>query len=148
MGKRQLLDERGFTLLELIVTLAIVAMAIALAMPTIGRSTETIRARAEVARFTAMLRHAREQAITTRRTHAFVVDVAGHKVNLMAGEDVRETRALASDFSVRADPPAAVTVRFEPYGGSSGGLFHVLSGAVRYRVSVDAVTSRVRVDRE
>lgn len=148
MGRRQAVGERGFTLLELVVTLMVLALAIGLAMPAIGRSTETIRTRAEVARFAALLRHAREQAITTRRAHSFVVDPAAHRVRIVAGDDeVRETRALSADLTVEAEPPTALAVRFEPHGVSTGGDFRVASGAARYRVTVDALTGRVRAER-
>ena len=70
MGNRSEIGARGFTLIELIVTLLVVAVAIGLVAPAIGRSTEGVRARAEVAGFSATLRHAREQAITTRQTLA------------------------------------------------------------------------------
>jgi len=39
-------------------------------------------------------------------------------------------------------------VHFEPQGTSSGGAFHVSSGKISYRVTVDAVTGRVRNQRE
>jgi hypothetical protein len=38
-------------------------------------------------------------------------------------------------------------VRFEPWGGSSGGDFTLTSSGRRYRVTVDAVTGRVRTER-
>ena len=138
-------NARGFTLIELVVTLLVLAIAVAVVTPTIGRSTENLRARAQVARLTAMLRHAREQAITTRRTHALVVD---HRLTIMAGEDVTATRTLPADVMIEAFPPPALTVRFEPYGVSNGGDFRVQSGPVRYRVVVDGLTGRVKVDRE
>jgi prepilin-type N-terminal cleavage/methylation domain-containing protein len=59
-------NERGFTLLELIVTLIVIALAVGLAVPAIGRSTESLRVRAEVAGFSAMLRHARERSSPAR----------------------------------------------------------------------------------
>jgi hypothetical protein len=49
---------------------------------------------------------------------------------------------------VVANPPPALTVRFEPQGSSSGGEFHLTSGDIRYRVTVEAVTGRVRNQRE
>ena len=67
-------SARGFTLLELIVTLAVLALAVAVVTPAIGRGTDGLRARAEVAGFAATLRHAREQAITTQRPYRVVVD--------------------------------------------------------------------------
>src|SRR5258705_11080344 len=95
----------GFTLLELIVTLAILAVVVALVMPSIGRSTEGVRMRAEVAGFSALLRHARERAIVTQKAQAVVVDVAAQRISVRAGGpdgEVRETRALPDRLTVEA----------------------------------------------
>ena len=143
------INQQGFTLLELIATLLVMALAVALAAPTIGRSTETIRMRAEVARFSAILRHARQEAIATRQPHSVVVDPVGRRVAITAGEDeVREARPLPPELLIDADPPTALTVRFEPQGVSNGGSFRLASGNIRYRVRVDALTGRVKADRE
>jgi type II secretion system protein H len=148
MGRGEALNnQRGFTLLELIVTLLIIALAVGLAVPTIGRSTETVRVRAEVAGFSAMLRHARERAIVTRTAQAVVIDLNERRISRLAGGpegEVRETRMLPERLRVEAEPPAALTVRFEPAGGSSGADFRLQSGSVAYRVTVDALTGRVR----
>jgi prepilin-type N-terminal cleavage/methylation domain-containing protein len=144
-------DERGFTLLELIVTLIVIALAVGLTVPAIGRFTESIRARAEVAGFSAMLRHARERAIVTRTAQAVVIDITGRRVSRLAGGpdgEVRQTRALSERLIVEADPPPALTVRFEPQGGSSGGDFRLTSGSIAYRVTVDPLTGRVRSSRQ
>jgi len=152
MGYRaELTDRRGFTLLELVVTLSVLALAVGLAIPTIARSTDAIRVRADVAGFSALLRHARERAIVTRTSQAVVVDPAGRRINLVAGGpegDVRESRALPERLTVEADPPPALVVRFEPQGGSSGGDFRLSSNGVVYRVTVDALTGRVRSSRQ
>jgi prepilin-type N-terminal cleavage/methylation domain-containing protein len=149
MGQQPKVDARGFTLLELIVTLVVLAVAVGLVAPTIGRSTETLRTRAEVAGFSATFRHAREQAITTRQPFTVVVNPRNHLMTVTTGEDeVRWTRALSNRLEIRAETPGALTVRFEPQGTSSGGEFHLISGKISYRVSVDAVTGRVRNQRE
>ena len=60
MGRqRHQVDDRGFTLLELIVSLFVIALAVGLVVPAVGRGTETLRGRSEVAGFSAMLRMAR-----------------------------------------------------------------------------------------
>jgi prepilin-type N-terminal cleavage/methylation domain-containing protein len=149
MGQQPKVDARGFTLLELIVTLVVLAVAVGLVAPTIGRSTDTLRTRAEVAGFSATFRHAREQAITTRQPFTVVVNPTNHLMTVTTGEDeVRWTRALSNRLEIRAERPGALTVRFEPQGTSSGGEFHLISGKISYRVSVDAVTGRVRNQRE
>jgi prepilin-type N-terminal cleavage/methylation domain-containing protein len=149
MGQREEITRstRGFTLLELIVTLFVVALAVGITVPTIARSTDGIKARAEVARFSAILRHTRERAITTRTAHAVVIDPQAHKMTVHAGGpegEVRETRALPVRLLVEATPPPALTVRFEPQGTSSGGQFRLVSGPITYHVTVDALTGRVK----
>jgi prepilin-type N-terminal cleavage/methylation domain-containing protein len=139
--------EAGFTLLELIVTLSILAIAVGLVVPVIGRSTESLRVRAEVAGFAAFLRHAREQAITTRRPLAIVVDPDAHRMTMMAGEEVRRARPLSPRLSVAANPPEAFTVKFEPEGFSSGAEFLLGTESIAFRVSVDPLTGRVRSER-
>jgi prepilin-type N-terminal cleavage/methylation domain-containing protein len=67
MGQRAEVGERGFTLLELLATLLVLAVAMAVVVPAVGRTSETLRTRSEVARFAALLRHTREQAITSQR---------------------------------------------------------------------------------
>src|SRR5439155_317633 len=57
---------RGFTLLELIVTLMILMIVAAISVPVVGRSSDAVRSRAEVAGFSAVLRSARVRALTVR----------------------------------------------------------------------------------
>jgi len=149
MGQQPKVDARGFTLLELIVTLVVLAVAVGLVAPTIGRGTETLRARAEVAGFSATFRHAREQAITTRQPYTVAVNPPNRLLIVTTGEDeVRWTRALSSRVDIRAETPGSLAVRFEPQGTSSGGEYRLSSGKITYRVIVDPVTGRVRNQRE
>jgi len=141
---------RGFTLLELIVTLFVIALATAIVMPAIGRGTEGLRVRAEVAGFSAFLRGAREQAVTTRQDLLVTVDPTARLViEETADNQVRARHSLPDGISIEADPPGALTVRFSPEGFSTGGAFRVASeGGVAYRVTLDPLTGRVRSRRE
>ena len=141
-------DRRGFTLLEVLVVLLVMALAVSLAAPTITRSSELIRVRAEVASFSALLRFAREQAITSREAQAVVVDPVERKATLVgAAGEVRRTRILPATWTVQADPPTHLTVRFEPEGNSNGGDFRITAGSVTYRVTIQPMTGRVRSER-
>jgi prepilin-type N-terminal cleavage/methylation domain-containing protein len=150
MGReRAVVALRGFTLLEVLVTLFVIAVATGLILPTIGRSTDAIRARAEVAGFAAFFRHAREQAITRRQSQRVVVEPGAHRLMLMVGEDtIRQARVLSERVAIEPASPTALVVRFDPEGTSSGGAFRLTSGGTTYRVTVDAVTGRVRSARE
>jgi prepilin-type N-terminal cleavage/methylation domain-containing protein len=148
--QRPAVNDRGFTLLELIVSLFVIALAIGLVIPAVGRGTDTLRGRSEVAGFSAMLRHARDQAITTGRGHAVVVDPGARRASIIAAPDeVRQTRSLPEGLEIQARPPEApLTVRFDPSGLSSGGDFQLVTKNMRYRVTVDALTGRVRAERQ
>ena len=151
MGARKEVGGRrqaGFTLLELLVTLIVVAVVLGVVTPTIGRSLETLRTRAEIAGFAATLRHARELAVTTRAPHAIVVEPGVRRLTVRAGGpdgEVRETRVLSE--RVRIDG-ADLTMSFDPIGASTGGEFRLVANNSTWRVTVDPVTSRVRVTRE
>ena len=148
MGCRIVVNQRGFSLLELIVVLSILALAAGLAAPSISRSTDALRTRAEVAGFSAVLRHAREQAITTRQAHRVVVEPDEHRMRVYAGEEVRRTRVIPSRWSVDTLGDASLAVRFEPHGTSTGGQYRIVADNVVWRVTIDAFTGRVRTTRE
>ncbi|HEY7650251.1 MAG TPA: GspH/FimT family pseudopilin [Methylomirabilota bacterium] len=147
MGQRTKVGARGFTLLELLATLMVLAIALAVVGPAVGRTSETLRTRAEVARFAGLLRHTREQAIVTQQPHSFIVDAAAHRITIQAGDEVKQTRTLPESLGVQGEPPPALTVRFEPQGTCSGGAFRVTWGSISYRITVDGLTGRVRTAR-
>lgn len=149
MGRRHLGRAPGFTLLELLVVLLVVAVVAGVVVPSIGRGADAIRARADVARFAATLRRARQEAITAREPRAVVVDPAARRVSIVAGPDgARAAWPLPDELVVRSVPAASLEVRFEPHGVSSGGDFRITAHGRQFRVTVDALTGRVRSTRE
>jgi general secretion pathway protein H len=144
--------SRGFSLMELIVVLAILAVAAAVVAPSVGRTADGVRARAEVGAVAAFLRSAREQAVARRQalevradaaTHALVVRPVGAE-----GEAaVQARRAVSPLLRIAADPPPA-RVTFFPHGMSSGARFVIAAPGPRaYVITVDALTGRVSTGR-
>jgi type II secretory pathway pseudopilin PulG len=143
-------SRRGFTMIEIVVLLFLLAAAALVAVPSIGRSTEGLRVRAEVAGFSAFLRRAREQAITRREVRVVTVNAADRVVIDETPEhEVRARRRLPERMTIEADTAPLGGVRFSPEGLSSGGTFRLgLTGGVAYRVTVNRVTGRVTSQRE
>jgi prepilin-type N-terminal cleavage/methylation domain-containing protein len=143
---RPLRGPRGFTLVELVVTLFLLGLAGAVVAPSLGRSVAVIRSRAEVSGMAAYLRAAREQAITSGvPLEVRLLPESRTMVIAVAGSDaVRSSRGFTTLLSVEADPPSATSVTFHPQGLSSGGLFRILApGERQYVVRIDALTGRV-----
>ena len=65
---------RGYSLMELVVVLAILAVAAAVVGPAVGRTADDVRVRAELAGLAAFLRTAREQAATRQQTLEVTLD--------------------------------------------------------------------------
>ena len=138
--------------MELVVILAILAIAVAVAAPGVGRTADGVRARAEVGAIAAFLRSAREQAVTRRQAMEVRVD---DKTRTLVMRDarppgeagLRAARAVSALLRIAADPPAP-HVTFFPHGMSTGARFAISTpGARAYVITVDALTGRVSTAR-
>ena len=138
---------RGFTLIELVVTLFILSLAATVVAPSVVTGVETLRARTEAAGIATFLRGAREQAVTHNRAYEVQVKSDEGLIELRAGDSVPATRRLATGVRVIADPPAARTITFLPQGLSSGARLRVEMGGRSYLVTVDPLTGRVTTRR-
>lgn len=148
--------RRGYTLIETVVVLLVLALAAAVVAPPIGRGLEAIRLRAEVSGVASFLRAARERAISQHCALEVEIDGEGRTLVLKTREAdparspdaIRGFRRLSSLVRLEPDPPQARTVTFFAHGLTSGGRFRLESlGAVAYVVTVDRLTGRVSTRR-
>jgi len=139
--------KRGFTLIELSVTLLVLALAAAVIAPSMVTGVDALRARTEAAGIATMLRTAREQAITHNRPYEVRVRSEDGIVELRAGDAVPATRKLAAGARITADPPSARVITFLPQGSSSGTRLRVELAGRAWMVTVDPLTGRVATRR-
>ncbi len=146
------LAVRGFSLMELVVVLAVLAIAAAVVAPAVGRAADSMRVRAEVGAVAAFLRSAREQAVTRRQALDVIVDNDTHALVMRRAGREEEAAVVASRvvsplLRIAADPPPP-RATFLPHGMSSGARFAVAaSGSRAYVIAVDALTGRVSTQR-
>jgi prepilin-type N-terminal cleavage/methylation domain-containing protein len=138
---------RGFTLIELVVTLFVLSLAATVVAPSVVTGVETLRARTEAAGIATFLRGAREQAVTHNRAYEVRVKSDEGIIELRTGDNVPATRKLAAGVRVTADPAAGRSITFLPQGLSSGAHLRVEMGGRGYLITVDPLTGRVSTRR-
>jgi general secretion pathway protein H len=140
----------GFTLIELIVVLAVVAAAMAVVLPSVGRGTEALRLRSEARRIAALLREARLQAVSQQRPARVKLDRTHNTVALTVGESDRPHRTVELPAGLRV----SVVVGAESLTFSSRGLTRETrwmveaAGGRQLSIDVDPVSGQVTVGRE
>lgn len=130
---------RGFTLVELLVVFALLALAIAIVPPAYDRLHEASQYRDTVRTMLSDIRQARFRALSEGREVRFGVDLAERTYGVEGGPRHRlparlEVRATVAGIEM-ADRRAAI--RFLPSGGATGGsieLHRPNGGGVRLTV--------------
>jgi prepilin-type N-terminal cleavage/methylation domain-containing protein len=140
--------KRGFTLIELAVTLLVMSVAVGVAAPAIARGLDGLRARAEASGVATFLRAAREQAITHNHSYEVRVRAEDGVIELWTGDAMRSARRVATGVRIAADPPSPPVIVFLPQGATSGGRLRVeMPGRRGYLITLDALTGRVSTQR-
>ena len=134
----------GFTLVELVIVLAIIAMAAAATTVSIGRSREKAIIRDEARRVQGVLRQARQMSLMQRMPVTFMLDAEQGTYRLMKSERPEgRQHIIPGTLSVEADE-----ITFFPKGNSTGGIVSLTDGAGRsYLIEVDNVTGLAKLRR-
>jgi general secretion pathway protein H len=125
----------GFTLVELMIVLAVLSLAAALALPYFvkGQERAALGGATQVVR--AALGNARAAAIAEDREVTFAGGINGYRV-----DGTRQVFAAASGLVVEIRSGSRIA--FFPSGGSSGGRVVVREGTARRDIDVEALTGR------
>ncbi len=136
-GRRRSL---GFTLVELLVVFAILAMLVALVPLAFGRLREAAQYRDSVRSMVTDMRSARTRAISLGTDVRFIVNTAARSYGVEGGATHRLPEPLVMRATVANQEIAAgrfASIRFLPGGGATGGSIDIVrpSGSgVRLRV--------------
>jgi len=147
----------GFTLLELIVVLAILAMGSVLLFPSIGNmNARTFTA--QVREASALLNYARRTAVVTGQPTSAQFfpdpqeDESPQSANEAARSDLGQTQswkargieiAFEDSTALRPDIEDGVTITFFPEGGSTGGSLILTLDQREAVISIDPFSGKV-----
>ena len=139
--------EAGFTLLEMLIVLALVGAVIGVVVAHGPPRGTALRTRAAAGALAAALRDARARAIAVDGTVGVVIDARGHRF----AEDGQAPRLVDPDLSITVLPPALPgpndtrIIRFGPDGSATGGGVVLGTGHGALRVEVQWLTGQVKV---
>jgi len=140
----------GFTLVEIMVVMVIIALIMGLVATSMSRSISAAEARAASRELVASLRYTRARAIIDKAEQVSLVDTENRsyqapgrdKVELPEGVDLTITTATSELVS-----DAVSGIRFFPDGGSTGGHIELTVNKREYRVNVAWLTGETQLER-
>jgi prepilin-type N-terminal cleavage/methylation domain-containing protein len=167
IGIRQSAIQPGFTLLELVVVVAILGVVCAVALPALGDGLRRWRLHGAVREVATILKFARNQTVAGRASVQVVFDRSRNVYWLDRAEsglrstldEVREKgiRLYAMPAGIRLGEVAAAGadpgvdragIVFYPRGNATGAEVEVRDERGRtYRISVDSMTGHARIER-
>ncbi len=144
-----MMDARGFTLLELLVVLALAVLLLGLAQPMLSAAFPGTELKAAAQELAAGLRMARSLARTHGEPTSLELDLENHRFRI--GNDGRfhplPSRLHLSLITAASELTGTNrgSIRFFPDGSASGGRILLATGSRKLGVDVDWLTGKVRM---
>lgn len=146
---RYTLRPRGFTLIEILAVLALMAIVVGSIAFSFSKSMSGARIRASAKDLVAALRYTRGQAIVKGEDKAVEVNV-DERTYQVPGKDAvalpeeLEVKLLTAQDEVTED--GVGRIRFYPDGSSTGGRVTLLREQKEWRIEVAWLTGEVRLE--
>ena len=142
-------QHQGFTLLELLVVLAIITLILAIVPPMLGNVLASSHVKSATRELAAGLKYARSQAINRQEEMTLSLHVDGKyyvvgkkRKRLDVPNDTTMTLITARSEQLSTKEGA---IRFFPDGSSTGGQIKIKHASSEYIVDVNWLTGRVRI---
>ena len=142
------LAQRGFTLLEIILVIVIIALASVLAAAAMGGGFKGLQLKASAKQIASNLRYTRAQAIATGQRQRFVIDPRAHSWQAPKAHhgDIPPKIAITFTGAREVQPQAGEgAIEFFPDGAATGGRIELASGKAVWDIDVAWLTGQVRV---
>lgn len=139
---------RGFTLVEILAVVALIALAMTLVAVTIGDGLSGARVKAASRDLVAALRYTRGQAIVKRESQALAIDVDGRRYRAPGKKWVELPKNMEMGLETARSEMEAEgigRIRFFPDGASTGGNVELSLGEAVWRIEINWLTGEVVV---
>ena len=139
---------RGFTLIEILAVVALIALAVTVVAVSVGDGLKGAKVRAASRDLVAALRYTRGQAIVKREQKTLSVDVEQRRYRAPGRPWVELPKDMDMKlFTARSEleEEGVGRIRFFPDGASTGGHIDLVRGEATWRVDVNWLTGEIRM---
>lgn len=142
-------SKGGFTLMEMLTVLAILALVVVASLPFLKTSSPGKVFRAEAQEISALLRLARVDAITGNRETRIIVDLKNRRIDY-PGRDNAIILPPETSLEVKTAKGEVVSAdagfRFMPGGGATGGAIALERDGNKATIAISWLTGAVAID--
>jgi general secretion pathway protein H len=138
--------SRGFTLIELVAVLVLIAITISIVTLSFSRNFASAKIHAASRDLVAALRYTRGQAIVKGKEATFDLDLAQNSYQAPGRGPVQLPKTMHLNLYTAEQEQTSETsgrIRFFPDGASTGGHISVLMDRMEWRINVDWLTGAV-----
>ena len=139
---------RGVSLLEMLLVLALIAIASTLAAMALTGGLDGMRMRSSAKEIAAQMRYTRALAISTGKPQRFAIDPEGHRWQAPNRKPGRIADSLGVRFTGAREAQARAGeggILFFPDGASTGGRVQLQAKRVAWRIDVGWLTGQVKL---
>lgn len=140
---------RGFTLVELIAVIVLLAIATAAVTFSFSKSLQAAKVRAASRDLVAALRYTRGQAIVKGEQQVLVLDLEANSYSAPGKPEAKLPDGMTLQLTTAENEVSGNNrggIRFFPDGSSTGGHISIFQGRREWRINVAWLTGEIALD--
>ena len=145
----RLSGARGFSLIELLIALALLVAAVSLVPAYFSKGVSTAELKSSARQIVSGLRYVRSEAVSRNKEQVFLLDVEKREFTTREGSKPRE---LPKGLGLRLKTAESEQlsedlggIRFFPDGSSTGGEISVSSDSKEFSIAVDWISGKIAI---
>jgi len=143
--KQRLNTQSGFSLMELMIVMAIIALTSAVIIPRIGNSDNKLY-QAQVRTLLASLNYNRRNAVIRNQPHTMKLypytEGDKHQLKLKKGNWQSKGAIIQWQTDKQVVKNKPFTIRYFPQGGATGGTIDIQQGRFKAKIYIDGITGK------
>ena len=148
--------QKGFTLIEIIVVMLIIGIASGLVGIMVSKGKGSLELRTFTKDVSAILRYARNNAVSEKKIYCFVIDKDKHTYQLYSEDTGYKNKEIVMNKDIPDELEISVQGReedfqymeFFPRGSSSGGVIEITNqDGAAYFIIINRITGKLKVEK-